>query len=287
MLLYDKIIEVLQELLPANFMLTYNNNLDTNWAEILPEVEDETVHGVLRVDSGSNDYVGTQTIKTENMRITFVIPNKVDVFKPAVEAIELLKNNYGQGGINDCSITISTRTEDPDNNAETDNSVSIPTIARILVDGRSSGAIERINSVDWITTDLYFQVQIYEDLLTSDSYTIEVKINNSYKELDVPIADVVYDYASNMEAKILGVGQVPTNIGTGNQKQLIITVIPQPNKPVYKAIIEKEDDADYKWSIKYNNGIITRTFDAKLVGINEHVPTGGTYGVTLKFLRTA
>lgn len=281
MLLYDKIIEVLQELLPANFMLSYNNNLDTNWAEILPEVEDETIHGVLRVDSGSNDYVGTQTIKTENMRITFVIPNKVDVFKQAIEDIESLKDTF-----NDYSITVSTRTEDHDNNQSTP-AVEIPTIARILVDGRSSGAIERINGIDWVLTDLYFQTQIFEDLLTSDSYTIEIKVNNTYKELDVPIADVVYDYASNMEAKILGVGQVPTNIGTGNQKQLIITVIPQPNKLVYKAIIQKEDDADYKWSIKYNNGIITRTFDAKLVGINEHVPTGGTYGVTLKFLRTA
>ncbi len=280
MLLYDKIIEVLQELLPANFMLSYNNNLDTNWAEILPEVEDEIIHGVLRVDSGSNDYVGTQTIKTENMRITFVIPNKVDVFKQAIEDIESLKDTF-----NDYNITVSTRTEDHDNNQLTP-AVEIPTIARILVDGRSSGAIERINGIDWVLTDLYFQTQIFEDLLTSDSYTIEIKVNNTYKELDVPIADVVYDYASNMEAKILGVGQVPTNIGTGNQKQLIITVIPQPNKPVYKAIIEKEDDADYKWSIKYNNGIITRTFDAKLVGINEHVPTGGTYGVTIKFLRT-
>jgi len=280
MLLYDKIIEVLQELLPANFMLSYNNNLDTNWAEILPKVKDEIIHGVLRVDSGSNDYVGTQTIKTENMRITFVIPNKVDVFKQAIEDIESLKDTF-----NDYNITVSTRTEDHDNNQLTP-AVEIPTIARILVDGRSSGAIERINGIDWVLTDLYFQTQIFEDLLTSDSYTIEIKVNNTYKELDVPIADVVYDYASNMEAKILGVGQVPTNIGTGNQKQLIITVIPQPNKPVYKAIIEKEDDADYKWSIKYNNGIITRTFDAKLVGVNEHVPTGGTYGVTLKFLRT-
>lgn len=281
MLLYDKIIEVLQELLPANFMLSYNNNLDTNWAEILPEVEDETIHGVLRVDSGSNDYVGTQTIKTENMRITFVIPNKVDVFKQAIEDIESLKDTF-----NDYNITVSTRTEDHDNNQSTP-AIEIPTIARILVDGRSSGAIERINGIDWVLTDLYFQTQIFEDLLTSDSYTIEIKVNDTYKELDVPIADVVYDYASNMEAKILGVGQVPTNMGTGNQKQLIITVIPQPNKLVYKAIIQKEDDADYKWSIKYNNGIITRTFDAKLVGINEHVPTGGTYGVTLKFLRTA
>jgi len=280
MLLYDKIIEVLQELLPANFMLSYNNNLDTNWTEILPKVKDEIIHGVLRVDSGSNDYVGTQTIKTENMRITFVIPNKVDVFKQAIEDIESLKDTF-----NDYNITVSTRTEDHDNNQLTP-AVEIPTIARILVDGRSSGAIERINGIDWVLTDLYFQTQIFEDLLTSDSYTIEIKVNNTYKELDVPIADVVYDYASNMEAKILGVGQVPTNIGTGNQKQLIITVIPQPNKPVYKAIIEKEDDADYKWSIKYNNGIITRTFDAKLVGVNEHVPTGGTYGVTLKFLRT-
>lgn len=274
MLLYDKIIEALQELLPANFMITYNNNLDTDWSEILPEVEDELIHGVLRVDSGENNYVGNQTVKTENMRITFAIPNKVSVFKQAIEDIEGLKDTF-----NDYYIALN----------------QTGTIARILVNGRSSGAIERINSVDWILTDLIIQSQTYTSLITSDDAQVLIKATditgvttdeNGYAPLDVDVTNIVYDYASNLEAKILGTGQVPTNYGTGNQKQLILTVIPQNNKPIYKAFLEKEDNVEYKWQIKYNNGIITREFDAKLMRVNEEVPTGGTYVATITFLRT-
>lgn len=258
-MIYDLILKTFEEALPTNFMLSYNNNLDTNWSEILKPVEDKIVHGVMRVDSGDNEYVGTETIKTENMRFTFAIPNEKQTFSEAIEAIENLANQ-----LNDLIIPIDTTKT-----------------CKIIINGRSSGAIEVVNRVEWVVTDLYFQIQIYADLISSNE--VEITINSS--ALDVGIIDVVYDYALSTESKMVGSGNVPTNYNAGAQKQLIITVVPQTGSTVYSSLLSAED-TETTFAISYNNGITTRTFNAKLIGINEHVVSGGTYVAQIKFLRT-
>ena len=259
MLLYDLIIEKLQENLPDNFIITYNNNLDTNWAEILPEAQESTIHGVLRVDSGSNDYVGNQTIKNENLRVTFAIPNIKGVFKEAIESIENLNDT-----INGSFLPL-------DNDK----------VCKLYLSGRSSANIETINRIEWVVTDLYLTTQVFNELVTSADYELTIDSN----ELDVAITNIVYDYTLQTEAKIVGVTNNPKNYPMAKQKQLIINCIPEKNATVYQNIINKEDTR-HLFNISYNNGIITRTFKAHLVGVNESCTTGGNYVTTLKFLRT-
>ena len=153
--------------------------------------------------------------------------------------------------------------------------------AKLLINGRTSGAIERINRIDWILTDLYFQIQIYENLIASSD--IEIKINSN--ALDVGIINVEYDYAQSNESKIIGETQAPTNFSAGAQKQLIIDVVPQTGTTVYASLLAAED-SNTIFAISYNNGLTTREFNAKLIGIHESCMSGGTYVAQIKFLRT-
>ena len=274
MLVYDVLINEIKKYLPNNFELKYNNTADVDWKEILPDTYNESVFGVLRVSNGANEYIGTQTVKKLDMVITLCIPNEPKkIFTEAIEGVENFMSTF-----NDSNIPVATRDEEV---AGQEEPQQIVTTAKVLINGRTDAMVERINGLDWVTTDVYLQASIYEDLITSED--IVVTIDNN--PLDVGIVNHTYDYTTSAESKILGETQAPTNFGTGNQKQLILVVIPQ-NKPVYKSLLENEDNANKEYTISYYNGILTRTFSAKLVGVNENCPTGGTYVATIKFLRT-
>ena len=258
-MIYDTILKVFSDELPNNFILNFNDNFNTDWASILKEVEDKTVHGVMQVDAGETDFVGDQSIVNKNLHITFAIPkDDTEEFQKSVEAIESLLS------LNNVYI-----------NVENDK------ICKLIINGITSLRPEVINRVIWGVIDLTFSIQIFSKLLTSEE--VEIKINNT--KLDVAITNVVYDYSMANESKIIGTTNIPTNFPQAMQKQLIITCIPEATAPIYQSLIESED-AKTIFAISYKNGLITRTFNAYLIGVNETVITGGTFATQIKFLRT-
>jgi len=253
---YDEITKAFQRALGNRFILDYNNNLDENWKDNLHE--DEFVHCVLRLDSGRTQYIGDTTLKIETMHIEFAIPKVKDIFEEAIGKIEevrtVLNNNLIQIGESD--------------------------FCKILMQQRTDGIIERVNAVDWIFTDLYFETQEFHSLFTSDDR--KIKIDNV--ELK-GILRAVYDLNKSVDSYCKGSNTQATNKINSIQKQLTIDLVPSDDNTAL-ATIHNEEDLDKTYSITYIDGYKTRTFNALMVHLTEESLTGDIIKNQITFVKT-
>lgn len=245
MLIYELIANRFQTALGGDFLLDYNTNIDENWYDNLKE--DELTHCVLRLDSGETQYIGDLTLKVETMHISFAVPNvPKESWKKAVEKIEevraTLNNTLVQTGEN--------------------------AFCKILMLQRTDGQLDRINGVDWILTDLYFQVQEFHSLYTSDDREIQiggVKL--------IGIIHSIYDYNKSLDSYVKGSNVGATNRVNSAQRTLTIDLVPSDDNSTLKTIHENEE-TNTTYSVTYKNGYTTRTFNALMVHLTEDVITG-------------
>lgn len=256
MMIYEIIKNVFQNALGTKFILDYNNNLETDWKEILHE--DDFIHCVMRVDSGRTTYVSDKTIKTDILHISFAIPYDKEVFDEAIGKIELIRDS-----LNDTTV------------ATGENS-----FAKILMQYRTEGREERVNGVDWVMTDLYFEVQEYVSIFTSDDR--EVKING---DVLGGILNTTYDYNKQLDSYVKGVNVGATNRINSCQKQLLIDVVPSADNTVLKNLHDHEEE-NITYTIAYKDGYRTRTFTAILVRIQENVITGDIIKNQISFVES-
>ena len=278
---YEQLLEILTEQLNSadvNFLMSYNNNGDVNWKDIVKENLPYQCYGVLRQDSGDVEYTGEQNINVLNMHVAFCVPSEAR--DRLYQALALI-NNLQQ--LNQTTYTISDTASSLNNK-----------IAMILCGYRSDGQFQRINGLDMCLTDFYFQVKTYDSILTSHdcslafSYTTlvnNVATNFTNKHL-INVANVIFDHTKTFNSNVRGTSSsLSSNMVESRAKQLIITIIPSANDEVLKELEEHEDE-DKNYTIAYNNGIKTRTLVMQLVRINENVPTGGSYGMEITFIAT-
>ena len=62
-MIYEEIVKTINNYLGENFIIKYANNLDVDWKSILPEVQEKTAYGVLKVDSGTTTQLADTIVR--------------------------------------------------------------------------------------------------------------------------------------------------------------------------------------------------------------------------------
>ena len=99
-MIYNLITETINDYLGGDYVLEYANNHDVNWNTILPESQDKIKYGVLRVDSGTTQQIGGNTIRTEQLRLIVAIPEDREIFNAAVVNLRTMLNGLNNGNWN-------------------------------------------------------------------------------------------------------------------------------------------------------------------------------------------
>ena len=265
-MIYDKITETINNYLGGDYVLTYANNYDVEWDKILPEVQNELKYGVVRVDSGTTQQVGGQTIRVEQVSLKVAIPEDREIFSQAVANLRSMLD-----GLNRYQVVDTEET------------------ALLYFGNYQDANGTAVNGSMWWIATITFIVNIYDGVINSDDS--EIKINgttlsgviDSNFTLDKTVDGFVFN--DNIEQK---------NAVNGIRKILTINLVYLKNDALihdatnHTGILDNEESISTTYTITYDNGVITRTLtDMMLTNVNEKIITGNVLNATLIFTKGA
>ena len=264
-MIYDKITETINNYLGGDYVITYANNYDVNWKEILPEVQNELKYGVVRVDSGTTQQVGGQTIRVEQVSLTVAIPEERNLFNEAVANLRSMLSDTN--GLN--------RTQVVDTNE-----------TALLYFGEYSDANgTTIRGSMWWIAKVTFIANIYNGIINSDD--TEIKIGGVTLK---GIIDTNFTLDKTLDGFVFNGNNLQQNTYNGIRKVLTINLVYLKNDTLIHdsthntGLLDKEEDLTTTYTISYDNGVITRTLtNMGLVNLNEKNVTGQVVLATMIF----
>ena len=257
-MIYDSICKEIEKYLGNDkFVIKYANNLDTNWEMILPNEQEKTCYGVLKVDSGITTQVSDRTIRVEQLSLIVAIPAKRDIFNESIVNLKSMLN-----GLNNAIVY------------DTDES------AMLLFGEYQDAEQQLINGCYWWISRVVFSGNFYDSLyISTDS---EVKINDTKLN---GIIDISYTREFVLDSFNQVNNPVPKNKVNSIKKSMMVNAVCLKSDTLVSTLIDNEDNV-VVYSISYDNGIKTRTFNALLSTIHDQVVTGDVVKLSLTFVST-
>ena len=255
-MIYEEIVKTINNYLGENFIIKYANNLDVDWKSILPEVQEKIAYGVLKVDSGTTTQLADTTVRTEQLTLQVAIPAEREIFNKDVVALRgMLK------GLND-EVVYS---DDED--------------AKLLFGEYQDANQQLLNSNYWWIASVVFTANFYSALYLSSD--IQIQVNN------VKLQGL---FKSTYTREFVMDSLVQLNTGLPNdqvnciKKSLSIDGVCMKSDTLIQTLFSEEDTIK-NYAVQYNNGIVTRNFNAILALINEQAIMGDVIKITLTFLK--
>ena len=271
-MIYQKIVEKLNDILGGDYDLSYANNHDTNWASILPEAEDKIKYGVLRVDSGTTTQVSNTTIRVEQLRLMVAIPEDREIFNEAVNKLRSLLED-----IND--LTISEDINSTPSDATDD------LIALLYSGAYNDAQASIVNGNRWWIAEVTFLANFYNGIYNSTNTSLTLLKSGDTTTYEISgLLSVNYSMNKVMDSNVyVGLGKEQKNAVMSITKQITFTTA-YMNKTYLDKILDNED-SDTKYTITYNNGKKTRTLSNMiLANINESIIIGDIVKGTFTFI---
>lgn len=272
-MIYNLIAEQLNNFLGGDFVISYSNNHDFKWEEVLKEAQDKIKYGVLRVDSGTTQQVGGQQVRTEQMRLSVAIPEERDVFNDAVGRLRGLIYGMNNFACND----------------------AVDNITAILYFGEYQDAHSVVvNGQKWWIANVVFIANFYDGVIDSNDVSITFGTGTSAKELK-GIMQATFTLEKTVDGYVYNNSNgIQRNSVNGIQKTLTANIIYLKNDILihdgtnHTGLLDNEDSLTTTYTIVYNNGIKSRTLsDMMLTSVNELVVTGDILKATLVFTKGA
>ena len=265
-MIYDLIAKTINNYLgEGDYYVSYANNHDQNWNDILPSVQDEIKHCVLRVDSGQTTQIGGQTIRTEQLRLIVAIPEARDVFNQAVVNLRSMLNGLNNTTLNDTEENVTA----------------------LLTFGEYHDAqSQTINGCIWWIAEVTFIANFYDGVYDYVDSKVEIKIPYHQSTAFVKMTGVIairFATMKNYDANVYDGN--PLSIGTVNSisKTLQIDCVYLKNDNLMTYLLTNEDDIDLVLEVKYYNGLKTRTMNMQIASISENIITGDILKATITF----
>ena len=265
-MIYQKIADKLQDILGGDYLISYSNNHDTNWNDILPSVENEIKHGVLRVDSGTTTQVSSTTVRVEQLRLIVAIPEDRKIFDSAVNNLKALLGSINGLEINDDDSELASKA--------------------LLYSGSYNDAQASIvNGNRWWIAEVVFLANFYNGIYDSSNVSLTICETTENKTYDVlGLLSVNYSMNKVVDGYVFNnSGFEQSNYINSITKQLTITVAYMDKS--YLTTLLNNEETDTTFTLTYNNGKKTRTLtNMILVNVNESIIIGDIVKGTFTFI---
>lgn len=261
-MIYEKIKEYLNDYLGGDYLLSYANNHDTDWDNILKDAEPKIKYGVLRVDSGTTTQISNETIKVEQLRLIVAIPEAREVFNQAVSNLRTMLQ-----ALNDTSVIDAEE----------------QVIAKLYFGEYQDAQSQTISGNRWWIANVTFLANFFNSVVESSDLSITIG-GTALKG----IISANYLCEKTLDGEVFNGSPVQHNSVNGIRKQLQVNVIYLKNDTMYHnesetGLLDKEEDLTTTYEIVYNNGIKTRTNTMILASVNENVVVGDILKAVLTF----
>ena len=273
-MIYDLIATLINNYLgEGGYIVKYANNHDIDWAKILPKAQNEIKYGVLRVDSGTTQQVGSRSIRTEQLRLIVAIPEERTIFNEAVANLRSMLV-----GLN--NTTISDPSEDK--------------VANIFFGEYHDATSQIVNGNKWWVSEVTFVANFYDGVYDFNNTKVEIKIPVEVTEDNVTSTIQAFVEMAGIISKSYTMQkQFDQNVYNGNPlsrpsvnsvaKSLQIDLVYLKNNDLINYLLEVEEEINQTLEIKYTNGIKTRTFNCEIASITETTITGDILKATIVF----
>lgn len=263
-MIYDLIAKTLNNYLGGDYLIEYANNHDTNWDAILPEAQEKIKYGVLRVDSGTTQQIGGQTIRTEQLRLIVAIPEDRDIFNEAVANLRSILDALN-------NTTITDTEED--------------TTALLNFGNYNDAQSQTVNGQKWWVAEVVFIANFYNSVCdyTNTKVTIKLTSTGNYIEMK-GIMQVQYQCQKTFDGIVFNQAPLQKGFVNGLQKTLQVNCVYLANDNVIFNILNTEENIDKRYDLTYSNGILQRTLDnAVVASITETTVTGDIVKAQITF----
>lgn len=268
--LYETLCFEFNNALGGNYLLSYNNNENTDWENILKNVQDDLIHAVLTISGGEVGNLNGYVVETKQAMLNFAIPT--EKLNEAIPNIEAVFTNY-HTNLNDKVIVFE---EDG-----TEYYVQISYNYRTDASG--------LNTFNGVT---YSLVSVYLTFLITDSlvFSNEVVITIDGTELKGVFSFTPSTKHTFESTVYLGAGGAVNNYCTSiNTAYTIGFVFIKGNSLHAKLLSERTSDYSYSVSvtytgIEYNNNDITDSFTMRVQDMTLTINAGDTVKANLVLL---
>ena len=272
-MIYNLIAEQINNFLGGDFVISYSNNHDFDWNNILKEVTPYTKYGVLRVDSGTTQQVGGKQVRTEQMRLSVAIPEEREDFNDAVNRLRGMLSGLNNYACNDPEDSITAQLyfgEYQDANATT------------------------VNGQRWWISNVVFIANFYDGVIESNDVTITFGTGTSAKELN-GIIHAHYKMEKTVDGYVYNNSNgEQRNSVNGIQQVLSADIIYLKNDTLihdgtnHNGLLDTEKSMSVTYTITYDNSIKARVLtNMMLTSVDEDVLVGDILKATIVFTKGA
>lgn len=256
-MIYQKITETINDTLGYDFVLSYANNHDFQWENVLPQEQDKIKYGCLRVDSGTTQQIGSQAVRIEQLRLLVAIPEDRDIFNEAISNIRATMNALNGSEVSDSGDSIT---------------------AKLYFGEYHDATCHTVNGCKWWIAEVTFLANFYDSFIASNDASISidgVDLNG--------ILGATFINEKTFDGNVYNGS--PNTLGTVNgiKKTLQVSVVYIKNDTLMTSLLSNEDDITKKFSIIYSNTLATRTMSMVLASISETYITGDILKAQLTF----
>lgn len=257
-MIYQKITETINDALGYDFVLSYANNHDFKWEEVLPQEQDKIKYGCLRVDSGTTQQVGSQAVRIEQLRLLIAIPEARDIFNEAITNIRATMN-----ALNGYEISEEATS----------------TTAKIYFGEYHDASCHTVNGCQWWVAEVTFLANFYDSFVASSDVSISIGGADLNGILGASFINEktfdgnVYNGSANTIGSINGI-----------KKTLQVSVVYIKSDTLMTSLLDDEDSTSKTYTIIYSNSLKTRTItNMVLASISETYITGDILKAQLTF----
>lgn len=244
---YEYLANIFQEQLGENFNLVFNNDESIEWENII--IEDMT-NGVMHVTGGGYDQVDGYSVSTQQLSIQFMIPTKVEIFSSAIQQIEDTFKGFH-------AHTLEFNGE----------------IIKVLFNYMSDANKVLVNGTDYASIYIYLNLFNVKNALMSNETSVMID-NQTLKG----VFHTTYSNSHTADGMVKGnESLVQVNSVNSIQQALSVDLVVIKGDNLIIDLMQNVN-TNKIYSISYDNGLITRTFNGYVVSLSED----GTFNDTLK-----
>lgn len=256
-MIYQKITETINDTLGYDFVLSYANNHDFQWENVLPQEQDKIKYGCLRVDSGTTQQIGSQAVRIEQLRLLVAIPEDRAIFNEAISNIRATMNALNGYEVNDGGDSVT---------------------AKLYFGEYHDATCHTVNGCKWWIAEVTFLANFYDSFVASNDVSISidgVDLNG--------ILGATFINEKTFDGNVYNGS--PNTVGTVNgiKKTLQVSVVYIKDDTLMSSLLTNEDDLTKKYTIIYSNTLKTRTMSMVLASISETYITGDILKAQLTF----
>ena len=244
---YEYLANMFQEQLGETFNLVFNNDESIDWENIIIE---DMINGVMHVTGGGYDQINGYSVATQQLSIQFMIPTKVEIFSSAMQQIEDTFKGFH-------AHTLEFNEE----------------IINVFFNYISDANKVLVNGTDYASIYIYLNLFNVKNALMSNETSVMID-NQTLKG----VFHTTYSNSHTADGMVKGnESLVQVNSVNSIQQALSVDLVVIKGDNLIIDLMQNVN-TNKIYSISYDNGLITRTFNGYVVSLSED----GTFNDTLK-----